>query len=1125
MTGEAEDKDAAKPAAVPASEVANPEVTAPKKPSRKRHKTGLAARLLLVVLVFGLIFGAMGLTGKPIPLPVFLVAEIEARANRELAEALPQASVSIGAVELRVDADWVPRIRLDDVRLLKPSGEALVNLPELRVSFEPTALLRGQVRLRRFKVTGAHLLLKRDASGAFDFDLGAVNPNGPPIRSFAELFDAVDAIFAQPGAESLLSIEAEALTLSYRDARSGRSWEFGDGRVQISNSGDDVEAQISASLISGQTPARAVLTVVSEKAAKRARISAEIEDIAAKDIAAEFAPFAWAGVIDAPISGRIQTSLAEEGVVSLDASLTLGTGALQPSPEAKPIVFDQASMQLVFDPAQGRVQIADLSVQSPTLRVKAQGQTYLMRADGSRLAGALGQEVPATYLAQLHFSQVMFDPEKLFQEPVKFSDGALDLRLKLAPFSVEIGQLVLTEDQRRLQAKGNVSADSEGWRVAVDLALNEVQHDRLVALWPINLVPNTRQWVDKNVLSGALTDVRASLRLKQGAEPQLHLGYNFADADVRFVPTLPPIQSGSGYANIDGPTYTMVLSKGSVTPPEGGTIDVAGSVFKIADVTQKPAVADITLQTRSSLTAALSLLDQPPFRFMSKADQPVTLGEGTAAIKTVLRLPLQKKILMSDVDYSVAGVLSDVVSTSLVPGRKLSSKRLVVAATPEGLTIGGKGLIGAVPFNVTYSQGFAPEDKGHARIAGTVTLSQLTTEEFGLGLPTGMVSGSGSGRVEINLTRGEAGRLSLKSDLQGIGLTIPEVGWTKPAKTKGSLQADVRLGKPPKVERLSINAAGLEASGNITLRDGGGLDVARFDRVQLMGWLDAPVEMRGRAGGIALAVTGGRVDMRNIPSADQRKSSGGKGGQTPLDLRLDAMQVSKSISLTNFRGSFGLQGGLSGTFTAGLNGKAAVRGTAIPAKFGTAVRLQADNAGAALAAAGIFNSARGGSLDLTLTPRPQAGQYDGHVSMANLRVRNTNVLADLLNAISVVGILEQLNGEGLVFNEAEGDFLLTPNAIEVQKGSAVGASLGVSMAGVYKTATDELFMQGVISPIYMLNGIGALFSKRGEGFFGFNYALRGKAGDPDVSVNPLSILTPGMFREIFRAPPPVINKQ
>jgi hypothetical protein len=65
-----------------------------------------------------------------------------------------------------------------------------------------------------------------------------------------------------------------------------------------------------------------------------------------------------------------------------------------------------------------------------------------------------------------------------------------------------------------------------------------------------------------------------------------------------------------------------------------------------------------------------------------------------------------------------------------------------------------------------------------------------------------------------------------------------------------------------------------------------------------------------------------------------------------------------------------------------------------------------------------------------------------------------------------------------------------------------------------------LDMQGVISPLFFLNGIGSILTRKGEGLIGFNYALRGPAKSPKVSVNPLSAFTPGMFREIFRAPPP-----
>lgn len=67
-------------------------------------------------------------------------------------------------------------------------------------------------------------------------------------------------------------------------------------------------------------------------------------------------------------------------------------------------------------------------------------------------------------------------------------------------------------------------------------------------------------------------------------------------------------------------------------------------------------------------------------------------------------------------------------------------------------------------------------------------------------------------------------------------------------------------------------------------------------------------------------------------------------------------------------------------------------------------------------------------------------------------------------------------------------------------------------------------MQGVFSPIYILNGIGRLFSIRnGEGLIGFNFGVKGTADAPKVQMNPLSVFTPGMFREIFRRPAPKIE--
>ncbi|MFM7336035.1 MAG: AsmA-like C-terminal region-containing protein, partial [Tabrizicola sp.] len=384
-----------------------------------------------------------------------------------------------------------------------------------------------------------------------------------------------------------------------------------------------------------------------------------------------------------------------------------------------------------------------------------------------------------------------------------------------------------------------------------------------------------------------------------------------------------------------------------------------------------------------------------------------------------------------------------------------------------------------------------------------------------LDLPPGSVKGEGPAAIDVALVKDQPPQLTLTSNLTGLALRLDALGWSKAAKGKATLDLEARLSREPVVERLTLKAPGLEARGRITTREGGGLDKAVFDRVIAGDWLDAPVTLTGRGKGAALdvAVSGGTLDMRRMPDGE-----GGDSG--PVTVRLDALRISDGIRLTDFQGEFGAKGGFNGTFVAGVNGSGQISGTVVPMQMGSAVRILSDNAGAVMAAAGIFDKGRGGSLDMSLIPRGPKGEYSGKASFTRMRVQGAPALAELLSAVSVVGLLEQMNGEGLAFNNGEVTFVLTPKAVEISQGSAVGASLGISFAGLYLTDSGRIDLQGVISPIYLVNGVGQILTRRGEGLFGFNYRLTGTTDDPNVSVNPLSVLTPGMFRELFRQRPP-----
>ena len=334
------------------------------------------------------------------------------------------------------------------------------------------------------------------------------------------------------------------------------------------------------------------------------------------------------------------------------------------------------------------------------------------------------------------------------------------------------------------------------------------------------------------------------------------------------------------------------------------------------------------------------------------------------------------------------------------------------------------------------------------------------------------------------------------------------------------------FGTPMKVDQIVVNAAGLDARGDVLMAANGTFKEARFERVKIGNWLNVPLKFVSRGQGRVpkIEINGGKLDLAktSFSSGGSRGSSGGGG---PITARLGELKISDGIALTGFQGNFNTARGFEGTFKGLVNGKAPVTGRIVPQGGRSAFQINSDNGGRVLAAAGLLQNASGGAMTLTLAPASATGTYNGALDIAKVRLRDAPAMAALLNAASIIGLLEQLGGQGILFNEVEARFQLTPKRVIVSRSSAVGASMGISMDGYYTLDSGVMDMQGVVSPLFLLNGIGAIFTRKGEGLVGFNYKLGGTATTPKVQVNPLSLFTPGMFREIFRRrPPPEVTR-
>jgi len=1093
---------------------------------RTRRHVGRLIGFLLLLLVPAVLVLSGGVRA-----PGWMTAQFQSRLNASIAP----LTVGIGGVNFRLFANgFNPEIVVDSISVMDARGRLRAVLPKVRGELSGLDLLVGRIRPVTLGIQSANLQLHRDKSGRFDLSIGQATDHagsaaaGDPVspveqsETLTDIVGRLEAMLQMPVLQKLRHVQSTDTSVIIEDELSGRDWQFHHGVMDFNNADSGLSASMTFQLANktGKS-AQATFSFSKAKGASLSDISTRFSGFRARDVADQVAALDWLRVLNAPISGSVSLAIQPDGSFGdMFGVLDIGAGQLTPGEDAKPVRFIGAKAYLSYNQAQEKLTFDQISVDTGAAKIQAEGQAYL----SDRINRSVGAVV-----GQFKFSKVLVNPDGVFGAPVRFDLGALDMRVRFKPFKVDIGQMVLVDGPTRYTMRGVLAADNTGWTSKVDFDVNRIGRDRILQLWPLASEVKTRAWVKENITTGTLSDLTGAFRASPGQAPVFTLGFNINDVTVRYMKTLPPIVGGSGYGVLNGKTLDVVVEKGHVSAPIGGDIDVAGSSFRIADVTIPHAPIEITLKTGSSLQAALSILDQPPLNFISKGGLTPEVATGQVALSGTLGMPLSKKVTLDQITFEATAELKNVKSTRLVKGKTVTAKRLDVFADDAGVTISGDALLNGLPVSGTWQQKFGPEYKGISRLDGQIELSKRFLDEFNIVLPKGSVTGKGHATMTIDLVRGKPPAFKLVSDLNQIGLKLDAIGWRKAKNRTAHLLVDGQFGTPVKISKIEITAPGLTAKGTVALNKNGGLRVARFNDVKIAGWLKSRIEIRpGADGNAKFSLKGGVIDLRKSQFGDSLDT----GGDSPISLNIDRIILSSGISLRDVKGAFNTKGGLNGDFTATVNGGAPITGTLATVTKGTAVRFRSNDAGAVLKSAGLFTTAVGGDLSVILAPTGGRGEYDGKLTIKRVKVRNAPALAGLLNAVSVVGLLEQLDGEGITFNDVEARFHLSPKGLALTRSSAVGLSMGLTMEGAYDFAADSINMQGVLTPIYLLNGFleqmkifGPLFGKqKGEGLFGFNYTLKGPVDDPKVAVNPLSILTPGLFREIFHRPIPKVPK-
>ncbi|MEV8466353.1 AsmA-like C-terminal region-containing protein [Fluviibacterium sp. DFM31] len=1071
--------------------------------------------LIVVVVLAVLLWGARN---GSVPAPDWLAGMVAEHLSTQSAALDLDAHIDSLALDLR--EGFVPVVVASGVVFRDPEQTDALSLDQLELVLSRDDLLQGRPRIKAVRASGLAVALSRDADGVLSLSLGnrevvtgALNPDA----MLAEVRRLLDL----PVFTGLQSLGVEEVGFTFADALRAEVLESRGGYLRLTLDGERLALDLDLGQV-GDTDGGALAQLSSQSPAAglearlllRGIVPAQLAGLAGQTPLSEtLARF------DAPVSLTLSGGTdGQGGMRAAIGELTVGEGRWMMPGRAEGLPLDWLRARLALSPDTAHLEVSDLDLSSPAVSLTGHADLYRI-GDGPKGGPRFGAQVALTALA--------VDLPDLFDTPRRF-DGVWatlayarnDNVLRLSDLSIQMADLLISGDGR---VSGLAGPDQ---KIALNLTVPDLQPRALLELWPLTVAKGGRKWVDLNLKSGHVHDVHAALRFDGTGRPDVALTFAFDKGQMTPTPRMPLITDASGHGEIAGDQFEVWVDGGTVTPEDGAPVALSGGRIVIAPLYSRARILSASFQADTDVTGALSLMGSPGFRNPNHppptAAPLLKAGDATGAVQVGidLSLPLKRGLKMPDVSLAVDGTVRGFATDVLIGGRAVAADRLALNATPQALTLSGPMTVEGNPLAITYTRPFRQPDgtRAAAQVEAEGALTADLADTFGLKLPGNAARGAGTVYARVDLPEGAPPQLALDGDLQGLTISIPALGVRKSAGQAGTLTLAGYLGPEGVLETIRLRMPSLTLDARAPLRAGGGVGTVSLRQLKLGNWLDAAGRLSpsNGSGGMRVALTSGQVDLRRRPQG------GGNGGATlsGLDLSLDAIHVTDTLVLRNAKGK--LTGRAHGTLTGSLNGRVPVTVKLSASAKGTQIQINSNDSGQVLRAAQIEEGFRGGSLDLRLVPTGARGTYTGRLRVKNTALHDTSPAMRIVSALSVIGAFEQMSGSGISFTDIRSDFRLAPGRVEIAAGSAVGPSLGMSFEGIIDLAGKQLGLQGVVSPVYFLNQAGRFMTRRGEGLFGMTFTVWGTFDAPKVAANPLSMLAPGIIREIFRGAPPKV---
>lgn len=709
------------------------------------------------------------------------------------------------------------------------------------------------------------------------------------------------------------------------------------------------------------------------------------------------------------------------------------------------------------------------------------------------------------------------------------------------------------KDSIRLVGRGEVKDVTTDPFFNIGLASPEGNVQRIFDFFP-DAEPKLEKplkWLRENIKTARYTTLRGSLVARVSDFPHcmdlcgIRLSARVQEGRVKFLETMPEVTEVSGTLKMVGQTLEVAAPKVRLGKQVGTNV-----VMRLTDMFSP---SPTRVLVNAAITGDAAEISQE-LQELAKETVPGRLT-GTHTSTFAVNVPLPKG---RDARLDEIGILVDSRLTKLVvdqvdglPGTFTSTSGTVVVDDTRTVRIWTSGKVEGTPTDIrvtdrldSFGKGLSLSLKGAlpapwvaARLGATGTVSM-----------TGALAGTMWAKQQAN-----GWGFNVNTDASGVKIGVPVLNWSKPAGeslkvvAKGTYRAPTgvqtvvrtvkaKSGRTRKVTEVNPATAARVTLSNIALTGSntdvrGTLDVwpAQVARSSVvlrpfrLGGSDVDISLVDQL----LTVKGKSLDLSGVDVM------GGNDKGKPRDRTFDRLRVNVDVATLlakegklnavtgNLRNRWGrwdvdnlkasVDGG--GRIDIALQPIAGQRGR-------RRLTMDIQNAGQVAKALGFYDRLIGGRLQGEINyDSDEVGA--GVLTLKDFELANPPILVSILSLVS----LEQLlSGVGsIIFKEARVPLRLDGDLVWIDQMTMDGPSMGLRLNGSYDRVEKFMNIDGRLAPGIPLNRlvakiplIGTILTGSQDALVVVDFKLKGPSDDPNVTVRPLSVITPGLLKDVWR---------